>query len=88
MTILTFLEKKCQRLKEVLGNKDNRIFFYFSKIAQKVSIFYIFVFVYVVKPNFNLKFLGSAKKCEDAINFGISSLKFWLNRKGPVSIAQ
>ena len=88
MTILTFLEKKCQRLKDVLGNKDIRIFFYFSKIAQKVSIFYIFVFVYVVKPTFNLKFLGSAKKCEDAINFGISSLKFWLNRKGPVSIAQ
>ena len=88
MTILTFLEKKCQRLKDVLGNKDIRFFSYFSIIAQKVSIFYIFVFVYVVKPNFNLKFLGSAKKCEDAINFGISSLKFWFNKKGPVSIAQ
>ena len=88
MTILTFLEKKCQRLKDELGNKDIRFLFYFSNIAQKVSIVYIFVFVYVVKPTFNLKFLGSAKKCESAINFGISSIKFWVIRKGPVSIAQ
>ena len=68
------LEQICRPV--VVGNKDIRVSFYFSKIGQKVSIFYIFVFVYVVKPNFNLKFLGSAKKCKDAINFGISSLKF------------
>ena len=34
-----------------------------------------------------MKFLGSAQKCECAINFGNSALSFRLNAQGPIGIA-
>ena len=61
---------------------------FFPKIFENLFIFYTFVSVYIVKSNYKLKFLGNAKKCEDTINFGISTLSFKMNTKGPVSIAQ
>ena len=39
VTILTIVEKKCQKLKNVLGNKDIRIFFTFQKLPKKCPFF-------------------------------------------------
>ena len=49
--------------------------------------FYTFVPVFIGNLKKNWYFLGSAPKCECAIEFGKSSPSYRLNARGPIGIA-
>ena len=61
---------------------------YFFKITKNYTIFYIFSSVYIVNSNFELDFLGSARRCAQAIFFGYTTIHLKLKSEGPVSIAK
>ena len=69
-------EKKCERIKVVFYHKDYEIKVFFSKIVHHVPNFCIFYSVYIVQWNFKSKFLKSAQKCTQGINFGKSTIRF------------
>ena len=82
------LHKQCNRTKVEFFYKDLRIKVVFSKNCQKSPNFHIFVSIFIVNVNLELKFLGSAQRCSLAINISSATLYFSLNEPGPVSGAQ
>ena len=81
-------DKKCKN--------DKCVFFYyllgivviFLKIMKIYTNFYIFSSVYIVNSNFELDFLGSARRCAQAIFIGYTTIHLKLKSEGPVSIAK
>ena len=76
-------DRKCIFLYYFLG-----IMVIFLKIMKNYTNFYIFSSVYVVNSNFELDFLGSARRCAQAIFFGYTPVHLKLKGEGPVSIAK
>ena len=60
----------------------------FLKIMKNYTNFYIFSSVYIVNSNFELDFLGSARRCVQAIFSGYTTTHLKLKSEGPVSIAK
>ena len=60
----------------------------FLKIMKKYTNFYIFITVYIVNSNFELDFLGSARRCAQANFFGYTTVHLELKSEGPISIAK
>ena len=60
----------------------------FLKIIKNYINFYIFRSAYVINSSIELDFLGSARRCAQAIFFGYTTVHLKLKSEGPVSIAK
>ena len=82
------LQKKCENRKCVSLYYFLGIMVIFLKIMKNCTNFYIFSSVYIVNSTFKLDFLGSARRCAQAIFFGYTTVHLKLKSEGPVSIAK